>query len=583
MRIQLLILLPLLISLTYCGGGTSSGTGSGSLSAPTLTSIAVSPTSPSISMGTTQQFTATANYSDGSTKDISSNVTWTSSAANVATISSSGLARSVAVGQTTIAAKYVTSMSGTTTLTVAPPPPKYAYSNASLKGQYAFTITFISTTLLPCTNAAVAENCAPVPWYVVGSFNADGNGNISGSMDDPVDYIGVSNLTGSYTVYEGGFGDLFLNGLPSGSYRFVLSSNQSSPNNPAAEGQFVATGLGVSAIGTFVQQDSTYFSDAALNGTEVFRLNDGVSGEVGLFVSDGNGNINSAVAAGVGGSPVSLAGGTYSIASNGRGTLDFGGSSYVVYVVGNGNVILLSIQTGTSALGYAEQQATGITFSNATLAANTAYDFLLEYSPINFQLFDTIGHVGFDGLGNVTGGVQDECVTSGGSCLPSLNNTIQGGTYSVAANGQVTVTESTAAGTRTYIYYLVSASRAYLLNTQDGAVGTADLQTSTPSKSILNGDYAFASPTAVVWMYADGNGNVSGIGYDFVETPTGSVLSNVVFSGTYSVDVNGRTTLNLSPPIAEDEYIFDLLSNRESYMLGVTPNGSIVDGPVFLQ
>ena len=38
--------------------------------APTLTSIAVTPANPSISTGTTQQFTATGTYSDQSTQNI---------------------------------------------------------------------------------------------------------------------------------------------------------------------------------------------------------------------------------------------------------------------------------------------------------------------------------------------------------------------------------------------------------------------------------------------------------------------------------------------------------------------------------
>jgi len=55
-------------------------------------------------MGSTQQFTATGNYSDGSTKDISSQITWTSSNSAVATISSTGLTNGVSVGITNITA-----------------------------------------------------------------------------------------------------------------------------------------------------------------------------------------------------------------------------------------------------------------------------------------------------------------------------------------------------------------------------------------------------------------------------------------------------------------------------------------------
>lgn len=89
----------------------------------TLESIAVSPTNPSIALGTTRQFTATGTYSDGSTQNLTNTVTWSSTTTGVATVSnatgSKGLATSVAVGTTTIAAASG-SVSKSTTLTITP-------------------------------------------------------------------------------------------------------------------------------------------------------------------------------------------------------------------------------------------------------------------------------------------------------------------------------------------------------------------------------------------------------------------------------------------------------------------------------
>src|SRR6266851_5804261 len=81
--------------LAACGGG---GGGGGS-AAPmvTLTSIAITPASPSIALGTTTQLTATGSYSDGTKKDLSSQVTWASATPAVATVPA-GLATSVTVG-----------------------------------------------------------------------------------------------------------------------------------------------------------------------------------------------------------------------------------------------------------------------------------------------------------------------------------------------------------------------------------------------------------------------------------------------------------------------------------------------------
>ncbi|MCK5800599.1 MAG: Ig-like domain-containing protein, partial [Deltaproteobacteria bacterium] len=87
----------------------------------TLTSIDVTPAAPSIAKGSTQQFTATATYSDKSTQDITTQVTWASSDAAVATVSNAtadmGLATALKKGTTTIKAS-LSGVDGTTTLTV---------------------------------------------------------------------------------------------------------------------------------------------------------------------------------------------------------------------------------------------------------------------------------------------------------------------------------------------------------------------------------------------------------------------------------------------------------------------------------
>ena len=83
----------------------------------TLTSITVTPANMTVRAGSTQQFTATGNYSNGTTNNITNSVTWTSSNTTVATINSAGLATALAAGSTTITATSGT-VSGTTTLTV---------------------------------------------------------------------------------------------------------------------------------------------------------------------------------------------------------------------------------------------------------------------------------------------------------------------------------------------------------------------------------------------------------------------------------------------------------------------------------
>ena len=91
---------------------------------PALASIAVTPANPSIANGLTQQFTATGTYSNGTTNDLTNLVTWASATPSVATISSTGLAQSLATGTTNITAAYdgVTSPTDTLTVTTSTPP-----------------------------------------------------------------------------------------------------------------------------------------------------------------------------------------------------------------------------------------------------------------------------------------------------------------------------------------------------------------------------------------------------------------------------------------------------------------------------
>jgi hypothetical protein len=85
--------------------------------AATLTSIAVTPANTSLPAGDTEQFTATGTLSNGTTENLTSQVTWASSDTTWATINSAGLATSVSPGPVTISAT-LGSISGTTSLTV---------------------------------------------------------------------------------------------------------------------------------------------------------------------------------------------------------------------------------------------------------------------------------------------------------------------------------------------------------------------------------------------------------------------------------------------------------------------------------
>lgn len=84
---------------------------------PVLTSIVIAPADPSVPSGTPQQFLATGLYSNNSTQNLTSQVTWSSSNSAVALIGATGLAITFATGTTTIGAA-LNAISGNTLLTV---------------------------------------------------------------------------------------------------------------------------------------------------------------------------------------------------------------------------------------------------------------------------------------------------------------------------------------------------------------------------------------------------------------------------------------------------------------------------------
>jgi len=99
--------------------GSVMGTTSVTVTAPTITSISITPDDMTLAIGIGEQYTASAIYSDGSIQDLVSGVTWSSSTLSVATIDNNGLATTLAEGTTTITATVGT-FTDSSTITVVP-------------------------------------------------------------------------------------------------------------------------------------------------------------------------------------------------------------------------------------------------------------------------------------------------------------------------------------------------------------------------------------------------------------------------------------------------------------------------------
>lgn len=136
-------------------------------SPPTLESISVTPDPASIIEGNTQQFTATATYSD-STTQVLTDVTWSSLDTNVATIDTDGLATGLVAGSTTITASSG-DIEGTAILQVTSPPEEpistsvssidyITYGGKDSSKHLDIIITIIDNFADPVSGASVSVN-----------------------------------------------------------------------------------------------------------------------------------------------------------------------------------------------------------------------------------------------------------------------------------------------------------------------------------------------------------------------------------------------------------------------------------------
>jgi trimeric autotransporter adhesin len=112
---------------------------------PTLTSITVTPATPNLQVGGTLQLTATGNNDDGSTKNLTTSATWSSSDTTQVTVNSTGLVKGIAKTSTT--GVTITATSGT-----------IQGSNTVTVGQTQQTLAITSNPSSPISLAAVGSN-----------------------------------------------------------------------------------------------------------------------------------------------------------------------------------------------------------------------------------------------------------------------------------------------------------------------------------------------------------------------------------------------------------------------------------------
>jgi hypothetical protein len=192
------------VTATYQG---QTATASVTVSAPTLVSVQVTPTNPTLAQGAGQQFQAVALYSDFSTVNVTATASWASSTPTVATITNAGPGRGRAQGQsagtTTITATY-SGVSGSTKLTVIVPQvmtiqvtPASSSVPVGIGERFTATAVFTDGSTVDVTNAATWTSSDATTLAVSNAMGAQGSATslVPGTVTVTAAYMGISGST----------------------------------------------------------------------------------------------------------------------------------------------------------------------------------------------------------------------------------------------------------------------------------------------------------------------------------------------------------------------------------------------------
>jgi hypothetical protein len=470
-----------------------------------------------------------------------------------------------------------------------PPPPPPKFSNASLVGQYAFSM---SGTELCGSNSFFTR---------AGTFTADGNGNIISGLEDINVCNGVATLGftgGRYLINPSGRGTLSLvNSTGTTHYSIALSST--------TQGLIAQTDVDSSATGSFQRQNAAAFSNPAIAGGYVFDFKGvevtgpvvSAASFVGRFDADGVGHISSGlfdsnIAGTLSGQQTFPAGAFYQVDTGshgsafGRGTAKIAGQDFVFYVVDATRLKFVGTSFPSAFAGDAVAQQ-NIAFNDASLGGSFA--FLIGGSTSTGSIA-TAGRFTADGAGKITNVVIDE--NNSGILILLPNGTVTG-SYAVDANqfggGTLTWTD-TNSGTFSFIFYLISPTQAVFQETDSNIVsdGTFSAQTTTPiSAAALAGDYAFSwsgvgtdAEDFVGQVSLTSSGNLAGK-IDFNEFATGTQFFDVPLSGTFTLSGDGTqdntAIFNLQTTPADTfQFTAYVLNQNTVFLVGVDTNRVLI-------
>jgi len=586
MRTRVLLCLSLmwLPLLAGCGSGGSSSIPSNS---PSLSSLAITSASGSIVVGQNEQLTATAKYSDGSTQNVTSSVKWSSSSAAVATVSNSGVVTALAVGQVKIAAT-LDSISGSMSVSV--------------------THRLVSLSVTSTSNAYTTAVGTSLQFNAFAHYNDGTSSNVTSSAvwkSTAAAIAGISN-SGLLTPLAAGSAEVeaTYNGMTGSANVSVTDTLLSLSISPNANAVNVGSSLQLTAMGTY--QDGkparavsgvTWTSSASNLASVSNGLVAGVKGgsvkitaTLGSLSASLQLSINPVLqsitvspagpALVVGGQQQFRAQGSYNDGSvqDLTNTVQWSSSDSSKASAAPGGVVT-AVSTGLLTINATSAGVTGSTAMNIVSSFYTnftgPYAFTLTSSSGQGAAF-FVGSITADAQGNITG-VEDANTSSG----VQQSVAVTGYSFIYPDGRGVLVFNRNACHPNgiTLRFLLTSGGNKGSLIQFDGqgsAKGTLEMQSpSAFNAAALNGTYVFRAsgvdssvqPFGVVGEFAaDGAGNVSSGTEDLNDA--GNVSLQVALSAsTYSVNANGRGTLQLASASGSSNYAAYVIDSTKLYLI----------------
>ncbi len=486
-----------------------------------------------------------------------------------------------------------------------------------LKGDYAFVLRGFDSSGNPA--------------FVGGVFTASGtagSGNIAAGTLDMNLISGVQSglsltSTSTYNLGQDSAGGYrgcmsLVTSAGTQNYRFAVDSIGAITANVASNGHMIDfDATGPFTTGILRQASSSAFSTNTIAGNwafgisgpkplppnssggkfaavGVFDFSDGSLSGVADSNDDGKLDSNSLLTSFPATAGITLSSGSYSIGSNGRGTLTFtlsGNNSSPVdsflYVVSASELLLMNSdsQTNNSAFTGSALKQSG-TFSNSSLTAGTT-DVLYDSGVSSRNSSHSKVRFGLIAIGSsdsfTYSGYQNDGSTVSSPTSDPTNNTASG-TFSVGSDGRVMLTASW--GGNTPAFYLSSANTGFFLDADDGASsGLFEPQSgSSFSNSSASGLYGIGSINPEVSGASDSSGNVTftpsspSVAGTNDNNSQGQLSPDGAISQTYSLNSTGVGLMPagcaLTGSSANCQNLLIVISSNKAVVMDVKPSST---------